>query len=83
MSTSTKSARSYLNNLLYLGYIFVASERLACGRIGMLFLVALLWIPLPDKHRIPIGQLSFQFEGIDDYSEEGYEHLLCEMRILS
>jgi hypothetical protein len=43
----------------------------------------ILFRHLSDKHRIPIGQLSFQFEGIDDYSEEGYEHHLYEMRILS
>ena len=50
MSTFTKSARAYLIKLLCLGFMFVAIERLACGRIGMfgriLFLVALLWIPI-------------------------------------
>ena len=50
MSTFTKSSRAYLIKLLCLGFIFVAIERLACGRIGMfgriLFLVALLWIPI-------------------------------------
>jgi hypothetical protein len=43
----------------------------------------ILFRHLPDQHRIPIGQLSFQSEGIVDHSEEGDEHHLCEMRFLS